>query len=128
VLHSAEATVKIKQASLNNAMVNLNYCKILSPVDGTVISRNVDIGQTVAASLSSPVLFQIANDLAKMQIDANVSEADIGSIEEGQNVSFSVDAFPDRKFSGRVKQIRNSPTTVQNVVTYDVVIEVSNPT
>jgi HlyD family secretion protein len=105
----------------------LGYCKIYSPVDGTVISRNVDVGQTVAASMSAPVLFQIANDLAKMQIDANVSEADIGSIEEGQNVSFSVDAFPDRKFSGQVKQIRNSPTTVQNVVTYDVVIEVGNP-
>ena len=126
-LHSAEATVKIKRAALNNAMVNLSYCKILSPVDGTVISRNVDIGQTVAASLSAPVLFQIANDLAKMQIDANVSEADIGSIEEAQNVSFTVDAFPDRKFTGKVKQIRNSPTTVQNVVTYDVVIEVGNP-
>jgi HlyD family secretion protein len=126
-LHSAEATVKIKQASLNNAQVNLGYCKILSPVDGTVISRNVDIGQTVAASLSAPTIFVIANDLSKMQIDANVSEADIGSIEDGQNVSFTVDAFPDRKFTGKVKQIRNSPTTVQNVVTYDVVIEVGNP-
>jgi HlyD family secretion protein len=123
----ADAMVQIKEASLTNAMANLGYCKIYSPVDGTVISRNVDVGQTVAASMSAPVLFQIANDLAKMQIDANVSEADIGSIEEGQNVSFSVDAFPDRKFSGQVKQIRNSPTTVQNVVTYDVVIEVGNP-
>jgi HlyD family secretion protein len=119
--------VQIKEASLTNALANLGYCKIYSPVDGTVISRNVDVGQTVAASMSAPVLFQIANDLAKMQIDANVSEADIGSVEEGQNVSFSVDAFPDRKFAGKVKQIRNAPTTVQNVVTYDVVIEVSNP-
>ena len=126
-LHSAEATVKIKQAALNSATVNLGYCKILSPVDGTVISRNVDIGQTVAASLSAPTIFVIANDLSKMQIDANVSEADIGSIEDGQNVTFTVDAFPDRKFTGKVKQIRNSPTTVQNVVTYDVVIEVGNP-
>jgi len=122
-----QAMVLIKQASLTNALANLGYCKVYSPVDGTVISRNVDVGQTVAASMSAPVLFQIANDLAKMQIDANVSEADIGSVEEGQNVSFSVDAFPDRKFAGKVKQIRNSPTTVQNVVTYDVVIEVSNP-
>jgi HlyD family secretion protein len=126
-LDEAAATVKIKQASLNNALVNLGYCKILSPVDGTVISRNVDIGQTVAASLSAPTIFIIANDLSKMQIDANVSEADIGSIEDSQNVSFTVDAFPDRKFTGTVKQIRNSPTTVQNVVTYDVVIEVGNP-
>jgi HlyD family secretion protein len=122
-----QAMVLIKQASLTNALANLGYCKVYSPVDGTVISRNVDVGQTVAASMSAPVLFQIANDLAKMQIDANVSEADIGSVEEGQNVSFSVDAFPDRKFAGKVRQIRNSPTTVQNVVTYDVVIEVGNP-
>ena len=126
-LHSAEAMVKIKTAALNNALANLGYCKVFSPVDGTVISRSVELGQTVAASMTAPVLFQIANDLAKMQIDANVSEADIGSVEEGQNVSFTVDAFPDRKFAGKVKQIRNSPTTVQNVVTYDVVIEVANP-
>jgi HlyD family secretion protein len=126
-LHQSEAMVQIKQASLDNARVNLSRCTIYSPVDGTVISRNVDVGQTVAASLSAPTLFVIANDLAQMQIDANVSEADIGNIEEGQAVTFSVDAFPDRKFTGRVKQIRNSPTTVQNVVTYDTVIEVSNP-
>ena len=126
-LHQAEAMVQIKKASLDNAQVNLERCTIYSPVDGTVISRNVDVGQTVAASLSAPTLFIIANDLAKMQIDANVSEADIGTIEEGQPVSFTVDAFPERKFTGRVMQIRNSPTTVQNVVTYDTVIEVSNP-
>jgi len=126
-LHEADAMVKIKTAGLSNALANLGYCKVYSPVDGTVISRNVDVGQTVAASMSAPVLFQIANDLAKMQIDANVSEADIGSVEEGQNVSFNVDAFPDRKFAGKVRQIRNAPTTVQNVVTYDVVIEVGNP-
>src|SRR5204862_7037386 len=110
-----------------NAKVNLERCTIFSPVDGTVISRNVDIGQTVAASLSAPTLFVIANDLSQMQIDANVSEADIGTIEEGQKVSFTVDAFPDRKFTGKVRQIRNSPTTVQNVVTYDTVIDVGNP-
>jgi HlyD family secretion protein len=126
-LHQAQAMVQIKQAALNNAKVNLSRCTIYSPVDGTVISRNVDVGQTVAASLSAPTLFIIANDLAQMQIDANVSEADIGNIEEGQPVTFTVDAFPDRRFTGKVRQIRNSPTTVQNVVTYDTVIEVSNP-
>ena len=126
-LHQAQATVQIKQASLDNAKVNLSRCTIYSPVDGIVISRSVDVGQTVAASLSAPTLFVIANDLSQMQIDANVSEADIGNVEEGQNVTFTVDAFPDRKFNGKVRQIRNSPTTVQNVVTYDVVIEVSNP-
>jgi HlyD family secretion protein len=92
-----------------------------------VIDRKVDVGQTVAASMSAPVLFQIANDLTKMQIDANVSEADVGAVEEGQLVNFTVDAFPGRTFVGKVIQIRNSPTTVQNVVTYDAVIEVANP-
>jgi HlyD family secretion protein len=126
-LHQAQAMVQIKQASLENARVNLSRCTIYSPVDGTIISRNVDVGQTVAASMSAPTLFIIANDLTQMQIDANVSEADIGSVEEGQAVTFTVDAFPDRKFNGKVRQIRNSPTTVQNVVTYDTVIDVSNP-
>jgi HlyD family secretion protein len=126
-LHQSEAQVMMKEASLQRARVDLSRCTIYAPVDGIVISRNVDVGQTVAASMSAPTLFVIANDLTRMQIDANVAEADIGSIEEGQNVSFTVDAFLDRKFSGRVKQIRNAPTTVQNVVTYDVVIEVSNP-
>jgi HlyD family secretion protein len=126
-LHQAQAMVQLKQASLENANVNLSRCTIYSPVDGTIISRNVDVGQTVAASMSAPTLFIIANDLAQMQIDANVSEADIGSADEGQNVTFTVDAFPDRKFNGKVRQIRNSPTTVQNVVTYDTVIDVNNP-
>lgn len=126
-LHQADAQVQIKEAALSNATVNLQRCTIYSPVDGTVISRAVDVGQTVAASLSAPTLFIIANDLTKMQIDANVSEADIGTVAEGQDVTFTVDAFPDGKFTGRVRQIRNSPTTVQNVVTYDVVIEVGNP-
>jgi HlyD family secretion protein len=126
-MHQAQAVVLIKEASLASTKVNLERCTIYSPVDGTVISRNVDVGQTVAASLSAPTLFVIANDLAQMQIDANVSEADIGAVEEGQNVNFTVDAFPDRKFTGKVRQIRNSPTTVQNVVTYDAVIDVSNP-
>src|SRR5512137_636695 len=120
-LHQAEAQVQIKQASLERAKVDLAHCTIFAPVDGIVISRNVDVGQTVAASMNAPVLFQIANDLAKMQIDANVSEADVGTVEEGQNVSFTVDAYPNRTFIGRVVQIRNSPITVQNVVTYDTV-------
>ena len=125
-LHSAEAMVKIKQASLNNALVNLNYCKIVSPVDGVVISRAVELGQTVASSFNTPTIFQIANDLTKMQIDANVAEADVGNIQEGQGVEFGVDAYPYRRFHGSVTQVRNSPTTVNNVVTYDAVISVTN--
>ncbi|MGD0349289.1 MAG: efflux RND transporter periplasmic adaptor subunit [Verrucomicrobiota bacterium] len=126
-LHEAEAMVKIKQASLDNAGANLGYCKIYSPVDGVVLSRSVDVGQTVAASFNTPTLFQIANDLTKMQIDANVSEADIGTVEENQNVKFTVDAFPSRTFTGQVVQIRNWPTNVQNVITYDTIITVANP-
>jgi HlyD family secretion protein len=125
-LHEAEATVKIKQASLNNALVNLSYCKILSPVDGMVISRAVDVGQTVAASLSAPTIFIIANDLTRMQIDSSVAEADVGGVVEGQGVDFTVDAYPIRTFYGTVTQVRNSPTTVNNVVTYDCVISVTN--
>jgi HlyD family secretion protein len=125
-LHEAEAMVQIKQASLDNAKANLGYCKIFSPVDGIVISRDVDVGQTVAASLQSPTLFQIANDLTKMQIDSSVAEADVGGVTEGQEVFFTVDAYPDRTFHGVVTQVRNSPTTVNNVVTYDCVIGVTN--
>ncbi len=125
-LHEAEAMVKIKQASLNNAMVNLNYCKILSPVDGVVILRAVELGQTVASSFNTPTIFQIANDLTKMQIDSSVAEADVGGIVEGQSVDFTVDAYPERTFHGAVTQVRNSPTTVNNVVTYDCVIGVTN--
>jgi HlyD family secretion protein len=125
-LHQAEAGVKIKSAALQKSTVDLTRCTIYSPVDGIVISRNVDVGQTVAASLSAPTIFVIANDLTKMQIDANVSEADVGNIEVGQAVDFTVDAFPDRKFRGDVVQIRNAPITVQNVVTYDTVIAVNN--
>ncbi len=125
-LHSAEATVKIKQASLSNAQVNLNYCKILSPVDGVVISRAVELGQTVASSFNTPTIFQIANDLTKMQIDSNVAEADVGGVIEGQSVEFTVDAYPTRTFHGAVAQVRNSPITVNNVVTYDTVISVTN--
>jgi len=125
-LHEAQATVQIKEAALTNAVENLGYCKICSPVDGVVISRAVDVGQTVAASFNTPTLFQIANDLAQMQIDANVDEADIGSVQDGQSVDFTVDAYPNRTFHGVVSQVRNAPTTVNNVVTYDGVISVNN--
>jgi HlyD family secretion protein len=125
-LDEAEATVKIKKASLDNSLVNLNYCKILSPVDGVVISRAVELGQTVASSFNTPTIFQIANDLTKMQIDANVAEADVGGVVEGQSVEFTVDAYPNRTFQGEVTQVRNSPSTVNNVVTYDTVISVTN--
>ncbi len=125
-LHQAEATVKIKQGALDKAKADLDHCAITSPVDGVVISRSVDVGQTVAASLQAPVIFQIANDLTKMQIDSNVAEADVGAIEVGQDVDFTVDAFPMRTFHGKVVQVRNAPITVQNVVTYDTVIGVDN--
>src|SRR5246500_3808570 len=126
-LHQAEANVKIKQGALDKAKADLDHCRITSPVDGEVISRNVDVGQTVAASLQAPVIFTIANDLTKMQIDANVAEADVGAVTIDQNVDFTVDAFPMQIFHGKVVQVRNAPITVQNVVTYDTVIGVSNP-
>jgi HlyD family secretion protein len=125
-LHQAEANVKIKQGALDKARADFDHCTITSPIDGIVISRNVDVGQTVAASLQAPVIFQIANDLTKMQIDSNVAEADVGVLEVGQDVDFTVDAFPMRTFHGKVVQVRNAPITVQNVVTYDTVIGVSN--
>lgn len=125
-LHQAESQVMIKEGTLQRAKVDLARCSIYAPVDGIVISRSVDVGQTVAASLSAPTLFVIANDLAKMQIDANVAEADVGGVEMGQDVDFTVDAFPYRTFRGKVTQVRNAATTVQNVVTYDAVIEVDN--
>src|SRR6266480_1522133 len=126
-LHQAEASVKIKQGALDKAKADLEHCTITSPIDGVVISRSVDVGQTVAASLQAPVIFQIANDLAKMQIDSNVAEADVGVVQVGQDVDFTVDAFPTQTFHGKVVQVRNAPITVQNVVTYDTVIGVSNP-
>lgn len=126
-LHQAEANVKIKQGALAKAKADLEHCAITSPVDGVVISRSVDVGQTVAASLQAPVIFTIANDLTKMQIDSNVAEADVGAVEVDQKVDFSVDAFPNRTFHGKVIQVRNAPIIVQNVVTYDTVIGVSNP-
>jgi HlyD family secretion protein len=126
-LHQSEANVKIKQGALDKARADLEHCTITSPIDGVVISRSVDVGQTVAASLQAPIIFAIANDLTKMQIDANVAEADVGVVKIDQNVDFTVDAFPMQTFHGKVVQVRNAPITVQNVVTYDTVIGVSNP-
>jgi HlyD family secretion protein len=120
------ATVAQKAAALNAAQINLNYTNIVSPVDGTVVSRNVTAGQTVAASFQTPTLFLIATDLTKMQVDTNVSESDIAGAVVGANASFTVDAFPKATFQGRVAQVRQAPVSVQNVITYDVVITVDN--
>ncbi len=121
-----QAQVTQAQASLDNAKINLGYTKIYSPVNGIVISRAVEEGQTVAASFSTPTLFTVAEDLTKMQIEVNISEADISKIKEGQEVEFNVDAYPDTTFKGNVKQVRNSATTISNVVTYTVVVGVDN--
>ena len=122
----AEQRVNQMQYTYNRAVTNLGYATITSPVDGTVISRKVDKGQTVAASFQTPDLFEIAEDLTKMQIETSVSEADIGVIKEGQSVTFTVDAYPNQKFEGSVRQIRLSPTMTSNVVVYTVVIDVDN--
>ena len=121
-----KATIDQRQAELNAAQINLDYTNITSPVDGTVVSRNVTIGQTVAASFQTPTLFLIATDLTTMEVDTNVSESDIGGIKVGNKTTFTVDAFPKRIFAGLVSQVRQSPQTVQNVVTYDVVVSVQN--
>jgi HlyD family secretion protein len=126
-LAQAAATVVVKQAALDSARANLGYCKITSPVDGIVISRKVDVGQTLVAAMSTPVLFTIAQDIAKMHISAAVSEADIGQVKAGEGVDFTVDAFPDEVFHGRVSQVRKAPTTTSNVVTYETIIDVDNP-
>jgi HlyD family secretion protein len=123
----ARADVKSSQANLDRAKTNLEYATITSPIDGVVISRNVDVGQTVAASLQAPTLFTIAQDLTKMQVDASIDEADIGKIKDGEQVLFTVDAYPDLSFKGTVNQVRLSPQVVQNVVSYDVIIDVPNP-
>jgi HlyD family secretion protein len=123
---SAKAQMAQAKAALQTAATNLSYTKIYSPVDGIVISRNVDVGQTVAASFQTPTLFTIAQDLTKMQIDTNVAESDIGAVKVDQEVEFTVDAYPDTTFKGKVWQKRQAPITVQNVVTYDVVIQVNN--
>ncbi|HEY3450252.1 MAG TPA: efflux RND transporter periplasmic adaptor subunit [Myxococcales bacterium] len=126
-VHQAEAGVEQAQAALEQADTNLAYTTIISPIDGVVVSRNIDVGQTVAASFQSPTLFTIAQDLSKMQVDTSVSEADVGRVRAGMVVSFAVDAYPERRFEGVVRQVRDSATTVQNVVTYDAVIDVANP-
>ncbi|MBM2804574.1 MAG: Efflux transporter periplasmic adaptor subunit [Deltaproteobacteria bacterium] len=125
-LNVAQAQVGQAQASMNQAQIDLGYTTIRSPVDGIVISRSVDVGQTVAASLSAPTLFTIANDLTKMEVHTNVDEADIGNISEGQDVSFTVDAHPQRRFRGKVHQVRNAPQVIQNVVTYNSVVRINN--
>ncbi len=122
----AEATVKQKRAALANSQLDLNRTVITAPVDGVIVLRNVQPGQTVAASFQTPVLFQIAEDLTQMELDLNTDEADVGQIHEGQDVHFRVDAFPNRVFRGKVEQIRLSALTVQNVVTYPVVVIIQN--
>lgn len=124
---SAIAQRKSAQAALNRARINLKYATIRAPIDGVVISRNVDVGQTVAASLAAPTLFVIANDLTKMQVQANIDEADIGKIQVGQDVKFTVDAYPEQQFRGKVAQVRLQPNVIQNVVNYIVIVEVPNP-
>jgi len=126
-LEAARAQIKQSEAELELAQVNLDHTRIMAPVTGIVIARNVDVGQTVAASLQAPTLFTIAQDLTEMQVDTNVSEADVGRVAIGQESTFTVDAFPNLTFQGKVFDIRNAPVTIQNVVTYDVVILVKNP-
>lgn len=122
----ANAQLQIQNAAVENAKTDLSRCTLYAPIDGIVINRLAEVGKTVAASLNAPTLFTLVNDLTKMQINAAVAEADIGNIEVGQDVTFTVDAFPNRQFRGRVEQLRNLPTTTQNVVTYATIIEVSN--
>lgn len=125
-LLQAEASVKMREAALAESKVELDRTTIYAPISGMVISRRVEAGQTVAASFNTPELFQIANDLTQMQIEASVSEADVGGVQEGQRVTFLVDAFPNRQFAGKVRQVRFAPTTNQNVVSYTTVVEVNN--
>lgn len=122
----AKAALQQAQAALNQAQVNLSYTRILSPIDGVVISRNVDVGQTVASSLQAPVLFTIAEDLRKMQVHTSIAEGDVGRLAPGMGATFTVDAFPGQRFRGKIGQIRNAAQTVQNVVTYNAVIDVDN--
>ncbi len=123
----SQGSVEQAKASLHQAEINLAYTTITSPINGVVISRNVDVGQTVAASLQAPTLFTIAEDLTHMQVDTNVAEADIGKLKPEMTATFLVDAWPQAPFKGKIRQIRNAPITVQNVVTYDAVIDVENP-
>lgn len=123
---AAQGTINQAQATLNNNLTNLRYTKIISPVDGIVVSRAVDVGQTVAASFQTPTLFQVAQDLTNMQIEVNVSEADIGKIKKGQDVEYTLDGYADSIFHGKVTEVRIAPTTVSNVVTYTVIVDVDN--
>ncbi len=125
-IDGAKASLAQSAAQLHQAQVNLSYTNIISPIDGVVISRSVDLGQTVAASLSAPTLFTIAQDLTKMQVDTSVSEGDVGRLQVGMRTYFTVDSYPGQRFNGEIRQIRNAATTVQNVVTYDAVIDVPN--
>jgi HlyD family secretion protein len=126
-VQASQGALAQAEAALHQAGINLAYTRIYSPTDGVVISRNVDVGQTVAASLQAPTLFVIAGDLRKMQVDTSVAEADIGRLYDGMPATFTVDAYPGQTFRGKVRQIRNAPQTVQNVVTYDAVIDIDNP-
>ncbi len=125
-LQANEAAVSQAEAALNQAQVDLGHTVITAPIDGVVLARNVDVGQTVAASLQAPVLFVIANDLTRMQVNASIDEADIGRVKAGQEVTFRVDAFPDELFRGRLEQVRLQPVTAQNVVTYTTIVAVDN--
>lgn len=125
-ISAARAQINQYQASLRTAMTNLGYTKIIAPVDGTIISREIDLGSPVAASFQAPELFTIAQDLTKMQIEVSVSEADIGNVQEGQDVTYTVDGYPNMNFKGKVTQVRLSPTTESNVVTYTVIVDVNN--
>lgn len=126
VVQQDEGTVKMDEALVEGAKLNLEYTDIISPVDGTVVSRNVTQGQTVASTLQTPTLFLIGTDLKKMEVDTNISESDVGGMKEGDQATFTVDAYPNRVFHGTVAQIRLSPQSVQNVVTYDAVVNVDN--
>jgi HlyD family secretion protein len=123
---AADAGIQQARAALDQAQLNLSYTRILSPIDGIVISRNIDVGQTVAASFQAPTLFTIAQDLTKMQVDTNVAEGDVGKLHAKMDATFTVDAFPTRTFPGVVRQVRDNATTIQNVVTYDAVLDVDN--
>ena len=125
-ISAARAQISQYQASLKTAMTNLGYTKIIAPVDGTIISREIDLGSPVAASFQAPELFTIAQDLTNMQIEVSVSEADIGNVQEGQDVTYTIDGYPDMNFKGKVTQVRLSPTTESNVVTYTVIVDVNN--
>jgi HlyD family secretion protein len=126
-LQNAKADLAQRQTALSQARTNLSYANIYSPIDGVILAKEVEEGQTVAASMSAPILFTIAKDITKMQVEANVDEADIGEVTEGQRVSFTVDAFPELEFSGRVKQVRLGAVTTSNVVTYTVIVDADNP-